>query len=110
MGKLKALDENLNLNNKRVILRIDLNVPMREGKVTDESRIKKVIPIIKKFINKKAKVILISHLGRPKGKVDNKLSLKPMAPILENLLSSKVYFFNKNYGSEVVEKSKKLKE
>ena len=54
MGKLKALDENLNLNNKRVILRIDLNIPIQEGKVTDESRIKKVIPIIKKFIKKKS--------------------------------------------------------
>ena len=109
MGKLKALDENLNINNRRIILRIDLNVPMQNGNVADKSRIKKVIPIIKEFTNRKAKVILISHLGRPKGKVDNKLSLKPMAPILENLLSSKVYFFNKNYGSEVVEKSKKIK-
>ena len=109
MGKLKALDENLNLNNKRVILRIDLNVPMREGKVTDESRIKKVIPIIKKFINKKAKVILISHLGRPKGKIDEKLSLKPVATILENLLNSKVYFASESYGSVTVEKSNKIK-
>ena len=109
MGKLKALDENLNLNNKRVILRIDLNVPMQEGKVTDESRIKKVVPIIKKFINKKAKVILISHLGRPKGKIDEKLSLKPVATILENLLNSKVYFANESYGSVTVEKSNKIK-
>ena len=74
MGKLKALDENLNLTDKRVILRVDLNVPMQGGQVTDKSRINKIIPIIKEFINKKAKVILISHLGRPKGKVDNKLS------------------------------------
>ncbi len=109
MGKLKALDENLNLNNKRVILRIDLNVPMQEGKVADESRVKKVIPIIKKFINKKAKVILISHLGRPKGKIDEKLSLKPVATILENLLNSKVYFASESYGSVTVEKSNKIK-
>ena len=74
MSKLKALDENLNLNNKRIILRVDLNVPIKEGKVTDKSRINKIIPIIKKFISKKAKVILISHLGRPKGKIDQKLS------------------------------------
>ena len=109
MSKLKALDENLNLINKRVILRIDLNVPMQEGKVTDKSRIKKIIPIIKEFTNKKAKVIIISHLGRPKGKVDEKLSLKPITPILESLLNSKVYFSNKNYGSIVIEKSKKIK-
>ena len=82
---------------------------MREGKVTDESRIKKVIPIIKKFINKKAKVILVSHLGRPKGKIDEKLSLKPLANILENLLNSKVYFANENHGPATVEKSNKIK-
>ena len=109
MGKLKALDENLNLNNKRVILRIDLNVPMQEGKVADESRVKKVIPIIKKFINKKAKVILISHLGRPKGKIDEKLSLKPLANILENLLNSKVYFANESYGVKIIDMSNKIK-
>ena len=90
MGKLKALDNNLNLAEKRIILRVDLNVPMLEGKVTDKSRINKVIPIIKEFTKKKAKVILISHLGRPKGKIDEKLSLKPIASVLENLLKSKV--------------------
>ena len=63
MGKLKALDENLNLNNKRVILRVDLNVPLQDGKVTDESRIKKVVPIIKEFINKKAKVVLYFQMN-----------------------------------------------
>jgi len=109
MGKLKALDNNLNLTEKRIILRVDLNVPMLEGKVTDKSRIKKVIPIIQEFTKKKAKVILISHLGRPKGKIEEKLSLKPIAPILENLLKSKVYFSDKSYGSTVIEKSNKIK-
>ena len=55
MGKLKALDNNLNLAEKRIILRVDLNVPMLEGKVTDKSRINKVIPIIKEFTKKKLK-------------------------------------------------------
>ena len=109
MGKLKALDKNLNLTDKRIILRIDLNVPMQEGKVIDKSRVKKIIPIIQEFINRKAKVILMSHLGRPKGKVDEKLSLKPITPILENLLNSKVHFSNESYGSTVIEKSKKIK-
>ena len=109
MGKLKALDDNLNLIDKRIILRVDLNVPMQEKKVTDKSRIIKIIPIIKEFINKKAKIILISHLGRPKGKIVEKLSLKPITPILEDLLNSKVYFSNESYGSRVVEKSKKIK-
>ena len=109
MGKLKALDENLNLTDKRIILRVDLNVPIQEGKVIDKSRINKVIPIIKEFVNKKAKVILISHLGRPKGKINEKLSLKPIAPILQNLLNSKVYFSNKSYGPTIIEKSNKIK-
>ena len=109
MSKLKALDENLNLTDKRIILRVDLNVPMLEGKVIDKSRINKVIPIIKELTNKKAKIILISHLGRPKGKINEKLSLKPIKPILENLLNCKVYFSDKSYGSIVVEKSKKIK-
>jgi len=109
MGKLKALDENLNLAEKRIILRVDLNVPMHEGNVKDKSRIKKIIPILKELISKKAKIILISHLGRPKGKIDKKLSLKPITPILENLLNSKVYFFNENYGPKVIEKSNKIK-
>ena len=109
MSKLKALDDNLNLIDKRIILRVDLNVPMQEEKVTDKSRIIKIIPIIKEFINKKAKIILVSHLGRPKGKIVEKLSLKPITPILENLLNSKVYFSNENFGPKVMEKSKKIK-
>ena len=109
MGKLKALDKNLNLAEKRIILRVDLNVPIIEGKVTDKSRINKVTPVIKEFIKKKAKVILISHLGRPKGKINKKLSLKPIAPILENLLNSKVYFCNESYGPTAIEKSNEIK-
>ena len=109
MGKLKALDEKFNLSNKRILLRVDLNVPLQDGKVTDESRIKKVVPIIKEFINKKAKVVLISHLGRPKGKIDKKLSLKPLAHILEKLLNSKVYFADESYGPKIVDMSNKIK-
>ena len=82
---------------------------MLEGKVTDKSRINKVIPVIREFIRKKAKVILISHLGRPKGKIDEKLSLKPIRPVLENLLNSKVYFSNESFGPTVIEKSNEIK-
>ena len=109
MSKLKALDKNLNLADKRIILRVDFNVPIQEGKVTDQFRINKVIPVIKEFISKKAKVILISHLGRPKGKIDRKLSLKPIVSILQNLLNSKVYFSNESYGSAAIKKSNEIK-
>ena len=109
MSKLKALDENFNLTDKRVILRVDLNIPIQKGKITDKSRINKVIPIIKEFIKRNAKIVLISHLGRPKGKIDEKLSLKPITFILENLLNSKVYFCKESYGAKVIEKSNKIK-
>ena len=109
MSKLRALDENLNLLDKRVILRVDVNVPTKEGKITDKSRISKIIPIIKELAKKKAKIILISHLGRPKGKIDEKLSLKPIALVLENLLSLKVHFSEENHGKPAIEKSKKIK-
>ena len=109
MGKLKALEKSLNLAEKRVILRLDLNVPIVNGEVTDKSRISKIIPVIKELINKKAKIIIISHLGRPEGKIDQKLSLKPIAQILEALLNSKIHFLNLNNGPQVVEKSNKIK-
>ena len=109
MIKLKALDENLNLIGKRVILRVDLNVPTSDSIVIDKSRINKVIPSIKELINKKAKIILVAHLGRPNGKFDKKLSLKPIVSILETLINSKVHFFNKNYGLDTIKKSKEIK-
>ena len=109
MGRLRALDEKFNLTDKRVILRVDLNVPMQKGKITDKTRIQKIVPIIKEFINKKTRVILISHLGRPKGKIDKKLSLKPITPILENLLNSKVYFSDESCGLKTVDMSNKIK-
>ena len=108
MSKLKALNENFNLSDKKVILRVDLNVPMQEGKVTDKSRINKIVPIIKSLINKKAKIILISHMGRPKGKIDKKLSLKPLSFILEKLIKSKVHFSEKNIGQIAKESTNKI--
>ena len=108
MSKLKALDEKFNLAHKRILLRIDLNVPITNGKVTDKSKINKIVPVIKELISRKTKIILISHLGRPKGEIDQKLSLKVIAPILGTLLNSKVHFFNENYGSSAIEKSKKI--
>ena len=102
MSKLKALDENFNLTDKRVLLRVDLNVPITNGKVTDKSKINKIVPVIKEFIRRKTKIILISHLGRPEGKIDQKLSLKVIAPILETSLNSKVHFFDESYGSSAI--------
>ena len=71
-----------NLSKKIVLLRLDLNVPLKNGLITDETRIDKIIPIIKFLIQKKSKIVILSHVGRPKGKINKIFSLRP---IFENL-------------------------
>ena len=72
-------DPNLILQGKKVLLRVDLNVPMKNGAITETSRIEKILPTIKLLIEKKAKIIILSHIGRPKGKVVSKMSLEPIS-------------------------------
>ena len=72
-----------NLNKKKVLLRLDLNVPLKNGSITDETRINKIIPIINFLIKEQSKIIIISHVGRPKGKVSTELSLKPVCENVE---------------------------
>ena len=64
-----------NLNNKKILLRLDLNVPLKDGLVIDETRINKIIPTINFLIKKSSKIIIISHIGRPKGKKNKDLSV-----------------------------------
>ena len=108
MAKINHLDNNLKLEGKRVLLRVDFNVPLNNGSITEFSRIEKVLPTIKFLISKKAKVIIISHVGRPKGKILPDLTLEPIALKLKNLLSEKVTFLNETIGLNVIEKSKKI--
>jgi len=82
----------LELNGKRVLLRADLNVPTKDGIVQDFTRIDRLIPTIELLKSKCAKIILISHFGRPDGKVVASLSLKFLAPILQDRLKTKVFF------------------
>ncbi len=77
------------LENKTVLLRIDLNVPIVHGKITDISRIERVIPTIKYLITKKAKIILLSHYGRPSGKFTIDMSLSPLTDTISTVLSGK---------------------
>ena len=72
-------DKNLIFEGKKVLLRVDLNVPMKNGAITETSRIEKIIPTIKLLLKKEAKIIIMSHIGRPKGKVINGMSLKPVS-------------------------------
>ena len=93
------LDQDLILKGKKVLVRVDLNVPMKNGAITESSRIIKILPTIKLLIEKKAKIIIFSHIGRPKGKVVNGMSLKPISNKLSDLLNKEV-IFNKNEISE----------
>ena len=92
MFKIKQLDSNQNIEGKRVLLRTDFNVPLNDGSITETSRIEKVLPTIKFLIKKKAKIIILSHLGRPKGKIIPALTLKPIAKKLSNYLNQDVIF------------------
>jgi phosphoglycerate kinase len=108
MAKINFLDNNIKLEGKRVLLRVDFNVPLNNGSITETSRIEKVLPTIKFLIDKKAKIIIISHVGRPNGKIVPELSLRPIAKKLTNLLNQNVVFFNEIIGLKVIEKSKKI--
>ena len=75
MNKIKDQE---NLSQKKILLRLDLNVPLKNGLITDETRINKIVPIINFLIKKKSKIIIISHVGRPKGEINEMLTLKPI--------------------------------
>ena len=80
------------LKGKTVLLRADLNVPMENGKISDNTRLKRIIPTLKELSNAGAKIVILSHFGRPEGKRDNKYSLKPIAKELEKIWGSPIGF------------------
>ena len=84
------------LNEKRVLLRLDLNVPIKNGVITDETRINKILPIFNYLLEKKSKIIVISHVGRPKGKWDKNLSIKPIYENLKKKLNKKIKLISQN--------------
>src|SRR5881628_2448671 len=99
MNKLGISD--LDLKGRRVFMRVDFNVPLADGQITDDTRIQAALPSIRYVIEKNGKLILASHLGRPKGKPDPKYSLKPVATRLGNLLRKAVQFGPDCVGPEV---------
>lgn len=108
MSKLTIRD--LDLRGKRVFLRVDFNVPLKDGVVTDDTRIRETLPTLRLAINKGGRLVLASHLGRPKGGPDPKYSLKPAAKKLEELLSKPVAFVDDCVGAGPEAKSKSLKD
>ncbi len=97
LDKLKTTD-GIDVAGKRVIVRADLNVPIKNGKVTDATRLERVVPGLKALSDRGAKVIVISHFGRPKG-VDPELSLRPVAQTLQDLLGRPVKFGEDSIGA-----------
>ena len=93
---MKYIKDYVDLNQKRVLLRLDLNVPLKNGIITDQTRIDKILPVINFLIKKKSKIIIISHIGRPEGKINKNLSLKPICENLEKKINKKVTLIKKN--------------
>ena len=87
---MKSIKDQENLNQKKVLLRLDLNVPLKDGIIIDQTRINKILPVIDFLLKKKSKIIIISHIGRPKGKVNNDLSLKPVCENLEKKINQDI--------------------
>ena len=109
MSGLKIFSNNIPVNGKRVIVRLDLNVPIKNSKIDDYTRIEIIESFVNKLIEDKAKVVLLSHLGRPKGKVVSELSMKPIFNYLEKKLNGKVYFYQEKIDSKAIDASNKLK-
>jgi 3-phosphoglycerate kinase len=92
MSKIKYYSDTLDIQSKTIILRLDLNVPLKDKKIQDFTRITLALPFLKDLIKKKAKIIIISHLGRPKGSKVSELSLIPVYKFLKEQLKSNLFF------------------
>jgi len=106
----KASIDDLNkedLNNKTVLIRVDFNVPLENGNITDDSRIKAALPTLNYLINQGARCVIVSHLGRPKGKKETSLSLAPIAKHLATLINKNVLMCDDSIGNNIKETIKK---
>lgn len=108
MSKMTIRD--VEVEGKRVLVRVDFNVPLNEktGEITDDSRIQATLPTIQYLIEWGARVILISHLGRPEGKIVNELRMAPVAQRLSQILGQQVGVATNCIGPEVEKSVKKL--
>ena len=93
---MRNIKEIKNLQNKKILLRLDLNVPLVKNKISDTTRIDKIIPTLNFLIKRKSKIIILSHIGRPKGKIVKELSLSPISKYLKKKLNIDVKLIKKN--------------
>ena len=107
MSKFMTIDD-LDVAGKRTLVRVDLNVPMKDGKVTDDTRIRAVAPTIKELSDKGAKVLLLAHFGRPKGEKNPDMSLEPVAGPLSEAVGKPVAFVSDCIGDTVAEAVAKM--
>ena len=109
--KLKKVTvKELDLKGKRVLMRVDFNVPIKNGEVADDFRIQSALETIRYILDQGGKLILMSHLGRPKGKPDPSFSLAPAAKVLSKLLGKDVKMLNDCIGAEVEAAVNEMKE
>ena len=104
MQGIKYFPQELKIRGKRIIVRVDLNVPIKNKKIQDYTRIAQTLPFLQNLINKKSKIILISHLGRPKGIKDSSLSLLPIYKYLKEKLNTNMYFYTGEVDDDIKEK------
>ncbi len=93
---MKYIKNQENLRDKNILLRLDLNVPIKNKIITDQTRIDKILPIINFLLKNKSRILVVSHVGRPKGKVNNDLSLKPICENLEKKINKKIGLIKKD--------------
>ena len=93
---MRSIINEKNLKNKKILLRLDLNVPLEKDNITDTTRIDKILPTLNFLIKENAKIIILSHVGRPKGKIVKELSLEPIRKELQNKLGKKVKLISEN--------------
>ncbi len=109
MEKIRSFSDSLDIKNKRVILRSDFNVPILKEIIQDKTRIDLSIPFIQNLLKKNAKVLIISHLGRPKNNKDKSFTLKPVFNYLQKKIKNKMFFYPDKITSETNEKISFLK-
>ena len=94
---MRSIKDEPNLDQKKILLRLDLNVPLDNKKIMDTTRIDKILPTIKFLLKKNSKIIILSHVGRPKGKIINELSLKPICEELKKKLDEDIKLIEKDF-------------